>query len=312
MRRFASVPSSLRLVSIAVGLVIALGLSLALGLSVSRVMAQDPPTTISACVNKDSGVLRIVASAGDCRQNETFLSWQSGFDLAAVEARITTLEGQVTALQTENATQQATIDSLTTEVGTVKADVTALDAQVPECLTTGQDGSAHFTGCNVQIRNGLGRTDTTNGTGNLIVGYNESIGDTRTGSHNLVVGQYHTYSSYGGLVAGFDNTISNPFASVSGGGNNTASGFYASVSGGVFNTASGSFASVSGGHGNIASGPSASVSGGGSNTASGSSASVSGGGSNTASGGVASVSGGFQRSAPTNFDWAAGSLFENQ
>src|SRR5215471_13626168 len=47
-----------------------------------------------------------------------------------------------------------------------------------------------ITGANLRIVNGLGTTDTTNGLGNLIVGYNESRTnplfppDVRTGSHN--------------------------------------------------------------------------------------------------------------------------------
>ena len=43
------------------------------------------------------------------------------------------------------------------------------------------------------------------------------MGDVRTGSHNLVLGDENNYSSYGGQVAGSDNTISNGYASVSGG-----------------------------------------------------------------------------------------------
>ena len=54
-----------------------------------------------------------------------------------------------------------------------------------------------MTGANVQIVDGTGDTGgTPNGLGNLIVGYNASSGDTRTGSHNLVVGDLHTYTSY--------------------------------------------------------------------------------------------------------------------
>jgi hypothetical protein len=132
-----------------------------------------------------------------------------------------------------------------------------------------------ITGANLRIVNGLGDTQTTNGLGNLIVGYNESreiLGepDVRTGSHNLVVGSFHNFSSFGGTVIGFINEIGGgggPFASVSGGANNTASGPLASVSGGTFNTASGNFASVSGG---------------------------------------------FQRVAPDTFNWAAGPLFAAQ
>src|SRR5262249_37844100 len=98
-----------------------------------------------------------------------------------------------------------------------------------------------FEGCNVHIRSGAGATDApVNRLGNLIVGYNE-VGqpfEIRTGSHNLVVGPFHTYSSHGGFVAGHNNALLAPHASVSGGELNTASGADASVSGGVGNTAS--------------------------------------------------------------------------
>ena len=197
-----------------------------------------------------------------------------------------------------------------------------------------------ITGANLRIVNGLGSTDCTdaqgnpipncpNGLGNLIVGYNEerpfpgSI-NTRTGSHNVVVGRWNNFSSFGGLVVGEGNEISGFFASVSGGGGNTASGTSSSVSGGfsntareghswvgggVSNTASGGFASVSGGQINMASGERASVSGGFNNTASGANSSVSGGENNTASGQFSSVSGGTNHSAPGTENWAAGPLF---
>ena len=54
----------------------------------------------------------------------------------------------------------------------------------------------------------------------------------RTGSHHLIVGSEHSYSSYGGLVAGWGNTISGTYSSVSGGWKNSASGPLSSVSGG--------------------------------------------------------------------------------
>jgi len=156
-----------------------------------------------------------------------------------------------------------------------------------------------ITGCNVHIRSGSGATKDTTNLGNLIIGYNEprNIGagpDTtnRTGSHTLTIGPEHQFTASGGFLAGFRNTVSADFASVSGGTNNTASGDQASVSGGSNSTASGDSASVSGGFRNKASGGSASVSGGGDNTAGGASASVSGGHDNTASGVTASVSGG--------------------
>ena len=107
-----------------------------------------------------------------------------------------------------------------------------------------------FRGLNVQIVDGTGDTGgTLNGRGNLIIGYNEDSDppNVRTGSHNLVIGHNHSYSSYGGLVAGAWNTISADAASVCGGRNNVASGAWAAVSGGNDNEASGNYSSVSGG-----------------------------------------------------------------
>jgi hypothetical protein len=187
-----------------------------------------------------------------------------------------------------------------------------------------------ITGANLRIVNGLGRTDCgdpvpipdcPNGLGNLIVGYNELrspdiveiLGpNDRTGSHMIIVGSQHSFSSFGGLVVGLQNTVSNVFASVSGGAGNTASGAWASVAGGENNTASDVGAAVSGGVLNRASGIDSSISGGRENTASGSSASVSGGGGNTASGTNSAVSGGLNRTAEGDFDWVAGGLFEDE
>jgi hypothetical protein len=52
-----------------------------------------------------------------------------------------------------------------------------------------------ITGANLRIINGLGSTATTNGLGNLIVGYNEprDIVNVETGSHNVVVRQRHNF-----------------------------------------------------------------------------------------------------------------------
>jgi hypothetical protein len=82
----------------------------------------------------------------------------------------------------------------------------------------------------------------------------------RGSSHNLIVGPEHTYSSYGGLVAGWYNAVTAAFTSVSGGEQNTASG-------GSGNLVNGNYATVSGGGANTAFGEEASVSGGQNNTA---------------------------------------------
>lgn len=203
-----------------------------------------------------------------------------------------------------------------------------------------------LTGVNLQVVSGSGSTDgPVNSRGNVVIGYNtDNVGDgadTRTGSHNLVIGNDHSYTSSGGFVGGIDNSISatgatvvtgnqnaasNSYAAVTTGGLNVADGLYSSVTGGYLNHAMGPFAAVSGGAGNTASGSDSSVSGGLSNTASNNQASVCGGRENEASGADSTVSGGFQndaagenasvsggtgRSASDIDDWAAGSLLED-
>jgi hypothetical protein len=237
---------------------------------------------------------------------------------------------------------QAEVDAL---LAAYDARITALEELLASVTLENGGQDFVFTGVNVHVRSGSGYTGgTINGLGNLIVGYDEAriSGSDKSGSHNLVVGQNHNYTSYGGFVAGYQNTITGLFASVSGGQYNTASGWYASVSGGsgnlasgyrssvsggadntaggdwssvsggYDNTASGDYASVSGGKENIASGLISSISGGMHNTAIGSYASVSGGADNTADGWYASVSGGYNRSVSGDFDWRAGGLFEDQ
>jgi hypothetical protein len=166
-----------------------------------------------------------------------------------------------------------------------------------------------FSGVNVQVVNGEGKTKSTNGEGNVVVGYDENEGlHEQTGSHNLILGEEQTFTSFGGLAAGDMNRIESPFASVAGGysnradggsapsvtggRNNEASGEYASVSGGYHNSAGGGYASITGGEENRASGRWASVTGGELNKATGDRSSVTGGDRNTASGTLSSVTGG--------------------
>jgi len=129
-----------------------------------------------------------------------------------------------------------------------------------------------FSGANVQIVNGEGKTETANGAGNLIIGYDQTGGEfelagepitteaVQTGSHNLVLGALNTYTSWGSILGGPRNTASGPLTQVFG-WTNTASNGFASVTGGVGNYASGPESPVSGGELNEASGVRPSVSG---------------------------------------------------
>lgn len=157
----------------------------------------------------------------------------------------------------------------------------------------GQRITVRVSGADLQIVNGAGATDTVNGHGNLIVGYDELGFDTeKTGSHNLVVGTGHGYTSHAGVVFGIQNELEAPHATVTGGRFNAAKGYGASVGGGSENQARGVHSSVSGGKDNTALGEDASVAGGQVNFAVGTSASISGGFGNNANGNWASIAGG--------------------
>jgi hypothetical protein len=210
---------------------------------------------------------------------------------------------------------QATVDSMEAYVNQLQAYIEIDETTFPS------QPVVRIVAANLQVVNGSDATANINGTGNLIIGYDETDASALTvctygafldqasceaaeetwgnnhksGSHNLIIGPGHSYSQFGGLVAGHTNVVNF---------------FHSSVTGGQYNTAAGPYSSVSGGQYNIASQYYSSVSGGMYNTASGQFSSVSGGYSNTASGEASSVSGGSSRSAPAIYDWAAGSLFE--
>lgn len=236
------------------------------------------------------------------RMTAALLVLQAGFALflvapAAAESQhggLPALQKQVAALQAQVATLQAQLAGLQT-LATLPAQVASLQ-DVVSCMSKEGD-DVIFEGCNVHVRSGSGSTTgAVNGLGNLIVGYNEAdVPKARTGSHNVVVGPNHSYTSFGGFVAGASNEIS---------------GRAASVCGGIGNSATGLGSSVSGGQQNIASGTASAVSGGAHNTASNFFSSVSGGAHNSAPELESTVSGGLNRTAPSLGSWVAGSLFE--
>jgi hypothetical protein len=236
-------------------------------------------------------------------------------DTGTLAAR-TAPAGCVVHLADGAATCAAWVPGCTVGFRLVDASFPPEDPRILQGVSSEAGGTiVRFSSVNLQVVDGSGNTDgETNSLGNLIVGYNEDTAGTRdrSGSHNLVVGPDHSFSSYGGFVAGSTNRITAPHASVSGGSTNLASGEFASVSGGLVNTASARESWVGGGLGNTASGrlstvsggaasraigESSSVSGGGANTAIGRESSVSGGSGNTASGDLASISGGRDNTA---------------
>ena len=191
-------------------------------------------------------------------------------------------------------------------------------------------------GANLHVRSGSGATDDLGGVlyglGNVVIGYNEYDPTqlrARTGSHNLIVGNGHGYTSFGGFLAGFANEVNRPNSSVSGGTGNQANGWASSISGGQGNRATGEsssvaggsdnhaeakYASVTGGAGNIARGWASSVTGGKRNLAIGDSSSVTGGADNQTKTVSSAISGGLQVTLDTDspFIWKAGENFGTQ
>jgi len=219
--------------------------------------------------------------------------------ITALEVRVNTLEADNTQLQADKVAMQNFIDEV------LPFMEGGMDAQ--------DQPTVFFSGANVHVNNGEGSTDTVNGLGNLIVGYDEVASSAtgfctvvtldgsapsgpigcavlggiwggaaqKIGSHNLAVGAGHNYTQYGGVVSGLNNTIA------------------------------GVYSSVTGGRTNISSGNSSAISGGSRNSANGANSAVSGGFSNSANGANSAVSGGDNRTASGVDSWAAGSLFEN-
>jgi len=280
---------------------------------------------------------------------------------AGTPAVASEVNGNFVAVKAAVDNNHATIATLAATVATLQSTVADLQAKLAGVTRETVNGQPtfRFTGVNVQIVNGSGFTSGVNGVGNLIIGYDEpfnltirelcsvgadssgalirdaaacsAVGGTfafshKSGSHNLIVGDHHNYSSHAGVALGRRNSILNPYAVVTGGTDNVAAGEGSSVSGGSGNQSLFFFSSVSGGRTNKASGQDSSVSGGFANSAKARHSSVSGGRSNEAIGiesrvvgrtlnnanGLGStVGGGRLRNATGADDWVSGGLFQD-
>jgi hypothetical protein len=207
-------------------------------------------------------------------------------------------------------------------VADLQSKLLDLQAKLACVSNTSDHQDVYFDGCNVHVRNGLGGTDSVNGYGNLIVGYDEATvsgpgsapfvcsdgayqdydsctgaGGTwargqKTGSHNLVVGSGHSYTQSAGVVFGAGNAVNRFAATVVGGYFNVASGQGSSTTAGLLNRSIGSYSSVTGGDTNWAYGSLSSISGGNGGQANGAQSSISGGWVNVTQAQYSSISGG--------------------
>lgn len=214
-----------------------------------------------------TNVTNIGANTTDISTNASGVS----INTADISINVADISANASGIST-NATD---ISTNTSDHASTRTD---LDSLTPlSAFLTVQGTDIIFEGANVNIRSGSGSTNdeldsggSLTALGNLIIGYNENIaGDAlRDGSHNLVLGQENTYSSYSGIVSGEGNTLTAPDAAIIGGISNIVSGQYAVAIAGSGNKSTGIASLTSAGGANTAEGDYSHVLGEESNTAS--------------------------------------------
>jgi hypothetical protein len=180
--------------------------------------------------------------------------------LAALQAQVTSLKtnmagmvnneasllSQLNAANIQLSALAARLSALETSGGSTSPALAALAKYVsvdPNPINGLKGPHVIFHDANVHVRSGSGTTAEAGGLtglGNLIVGYNEMPvpemlvppGGSRVGSHNLVVGPSHAFTSTGGAVFGKDNLISGQYATILGGDHNISEGPASSILGG--------------------------------------------------------------------------------
>ena len=227
-----------------------------------------------------------------------------GVTVESVSYSTEVIDGRLDSVEStldENGLAIAELDAAVTTNSTEIAGLQEYDGATAPFfdLVTVEDDTIFITSANLHLRNGSGDTDTPNGSGNLIIGYNgsETFAEDRTGSHNIVVGDQHAYTSTGGIVSGTGSQLTEANAAIIGGSDHIASAAGAAIVGGLghevsstaavliggqFGTASGGWSTVIGGSSNTASGPNSTVVGGYANHSTAESAVAVAGRSNTA------------------------------
>ena len=198
-------------------------------------------------------------------------------DLTGLTSTVATLNSSLGALDTSVVNLGSTMTTMDTTMGMMQGTLGTLDTEL-EALDTlatplfdyvSVDASSdeiYFVGANINIHSGSGETSdggSPTGLGNLVIGYNEDATDVaasypisdKSGSHNLVVGMGHSYTSTGGFVSGKVNRITGPDSAILGGRENEISGASGAISGGRDNEISGGhYGVIAGGDGNEISG----------------------------------------------------------
>ena len=249
-------------------------------------------------------------------------------DAAAQEPTLAGLAAQVKALAAQLKQADALAARQQQALDTLRASNESLRAKLGCVLRLSGPRDFVVDGCNLHVQNGVGQTGTINSYGNLIIGYDKNEGATRTGSHNLILGDLQEYTSYGGIVSGTENTLTGANATILGGGQShanfvgavilgadrgqadgnvvlvggsrnygSADAHFGAVVGGVENHVTGASSVVVAGTLNVGAGGNSLVCGGSENTAGGGSDVVCGGSRNQSTGSRSVLLGGNQNAA---------------
>ncbi|MEM1008243.1 MAG: hypothetical protein AAGJ35_04505, partial [Myxococcota bacterium] len=180
------------------------------------------------------------------------------------------------------------------DVGNVSATTAKFLVDLQKWMNV-SDHKVEIKNANLHVVNGTGNTTANNRFGNVLIGYNRNAAST-TGSHNLLIGDQNSYSSYGGLALGSSNRLIGPYSMAVGnrntasiyaiatGANNAAIVPYATSIGGSNNTSNVTYGSIFGGYENrVEFNPHATVVGGRRNFARGRYSAIVGGFNNIAS-----------------------------
>jgi hypothetical protein len=225
--------------------------------------------------------------------------------VSSLETTVTLLKKELLVVQKANGVQNTTLTGLQNQLTLVSSNpALALGPYVsvdPNPQIGVKGPNITFKGANIHIVSGSGATDDVGnytGLGNLIIGYDEDPAGTnlfnqltgpqapvvlqtgdRGGCHNLIIGKWNRFltTSYGGIVAGEENTITGEGTMAIGGVRNVAraqtlnvhdaSG--SAVFGGFANSASGACSTVIGGELNQATVQESAILGGAQNTING-------------------------------------------
>ena len=261
---------------------------------------------------------------------ETVQALQADLDeanavIAALEADLTQLQQQANAntqdlngfqnnvddAATAAAENADTLADLAERVAIIEGDyLTSADSSsLPTALAAfnnylsvnTSDHSITFSGANLFVDNGTGSTESVNGLGNVVIGYGENSGvEDQSGSHNLTLGTYNSWPSYGAIVSGVSNRATAHAAAI-GGVHNEVDGPYGAAIAGYYVSVSGSASGSVGGYNNDLSGSYAAAIAGQTSSITGSYSAVLGGSYGSTSASYTAVIGGYDNSAAYSY-----------